>query len=373
MGKKGLNVAALPASVVDPVADAIFAHYKAKYSVEPQRPYLGASVIGKSCSRSLWYGFRWAKAPTFSGRLYRLFQSGHLQEPRVVADLTAIGCSVWAVDPSTGQQWSFVEPSCGGHVKGNCDGILQGLPQAPKAPHVLEVKTSSEKMFNEMKAKGVEASKPEHFAQMQIYMRWTQDMFGADGCHRALYVVVNKNDDSIYTERVEFDKDKAQALIDKAHAIVTAAEPPQGISTDSSWYECKFCDYHALCFGTEVAAATCRSCAHATPEMDGDGRWSCSRHQADIPTEAQRIGCNGHRFIPVLLSRVGEAVDSDGDSITYRMKDGREFTNGDPAANPTHVSSAEIAACADKAMLPEQANDPFILDMRRNFGGRLVA
>ncbi len=40
-------MAQLPTAVVDPVSDAIFAYYKAKYGSELQRPYLGASAIGK--------------------------------------------------------------------------------------------------------------------------------------------------------------------------------------------------------------------------------------------------------------------------------------------------------------------------------------
>jgi hypothetical protein len=93
-------MAAVPQAVVDPVADAIFAHYKAKYGAESQRPYLGASAIGKPCLRQHWYSFRWSKPAEFSGRLYRVFQSGHLQEPRVYADLKGIGCTVYDATPA---------------------------------------------------------------------------------------------------------------------------------------------------------------------------------------------------------------------------------------------------------------------------------
>ena len=99
-------MALLPQSVTDPVADAIFAHYKAKFGAEAQRPYLGASAIGKPCLRQHWYSFRWSKPAQFSGRLYRVFQSGHLQEPRVYADLSSIGCTVFQINPATGKQWA---------------------------------------------------------------------------------------------------------------------------------------------------------------------------------------------------------------------------------------------------------------------------
>jgi len=360
-------MAALPQSVVDPVADAIFAHYKAKYSTEPQRPYLGASAIGKPCLRQHWYSFRWSKPAEFSGRLYRVFQSGHLQEPRIYDDLAAIGCTVYDLDPATGKQWSFTEPVSGHHFKGNADGIVTGLPQAPKSPHVLEIKTASAKMFAEMQKSGVKKAKPEHYAQMQMYMKWSIDLYGENGCTRAIYIVVNKDTDDIYTERLEYDKAEAQAIIDKALAVITATEPPVGISQDPSWYECKFCDYHSICHGTDVPTPTCRSCAHVTPEMDGNARWSCAVHQNDIPVATQRTGCDTHRYIPILLSKFAQPVDMDGDAVVYQIGN-NQFVNGTPANHSTHISSAEIYACNDKTVLV----DDFALNLRLQHGGRFV-
>lgn len=366
-------MALLPESVIDPVADAIFAHYKAKYGAEPQRPYLGGSAIGRSCSRALWYSFRWSKPAAFSGRLYRLFQSGHLQEPRINADLRAIGVTVYETNPATGKQWSFSEPTSGGHFRGNADGILVGVPQAPKTPHIGEFKTSGEKAFKEVIRDGVEKSKPEHFAQMQIYMKWSIDQFGKDGCTRALYVVVNKNTDDIYSERLEYINDFAQSLIDKANAIIQSTEPPLGISTDSTYYECKFCDYHPLCHGQDVPAPTCRSCAFATPELDGDARWSCGKHQVDIPEQEQRKGCSSHLYIPILLSRIAQATDSTDGTVTYTTPSGSVFSNGNPDIDPTLIASAEIHAAQDKNILGAVNKDEFIMDMRKQYEGRIVA
>jgi len=179
--------------------------------------------------------------------------------------------------------------------------------------------------------------------------------------------VVNKDNDDIYTERLEFDKDEALAIIDKAVKVITATEPPVGISQDPSWYECKFCDYHSICHGTDVPATTCRSCAHATPEMDGDARWSCAVHQNDIPVETQRTGCDKHRYIPILLAKFAKPVDMVGDAVVYEM-DGKQFVNGTPATNPKHIGSAEIHACNDKTVLV----DDFALDLRLQHGGKFV-
>ena len=346
-------MAALPPSVVDPVADAIFAHYKAKFGAEPQRPYLGASAIGKPCLRQHWYSFRWSKPPEFPGRIHRVFQSGHLQEPRVYADLQAIGCVVYDIDPNTGNQFSWNEPHTNGHFRGNADGIITNLPQAPKTPHILEIKTASDKMFKAMQKDGVKKAKPEHYAQMMIYMHWSIAQFKEDGCTRAFYIVVNKDNDDIYTERIEYDKTEATAIVDKAIKVIQLPEPPVGISTDPTWYECKFCDYHSICHGTDVPAPTCRSCAHATPEMEGAmARWSCASRHQDITIDTQRVGCEQHRYIPILLEKFAQPVDMVETAVVYQMSD-KQFVNGDPGADSTYLSSAEIHACKDKTALTD--------------------
>ena len=357
-------MATIPTEVSDPVAAAIYAHYKSVSGAEKPRGYLGASSIGKSCSRALWYGFRLSKQASFDGRMYRLFQSGHLQEPRVVADLRAIGCTVYDLDPSTGKQWAFSEPATGHHLKGNADGVVLGVPQAPKSAHILEIKTSGTKAFAELQKHGVEKAKPEHFAQMMIYMHWTIARYGEDGCRRALYVCVNKDTDEIYTERIEYSKTTAQAIVDKANAIIQAIEPPQRISNDASWYECKWCDYSAMCHGSAVPAPTCRSCGYVTPEIDGDARWACAKRKSNLSFDEQLRGCESHVYIPSVIG-FAKPMDFLNDAVVYEMY-GKRFSNGPKPG----FSSKEIHACQDKSLLV--TDNQFINDMRQKFGAEIV-
>ena len=87
------------------------------------------------------------------------------------------------------------------------------MPEAPEKRHVLEIKTHSKKSFDALVKDGVEKSKPQHFVQMQVYMA----AFDVD---RALYYAVCKDDDRIYTERIEYDPKFADGLRDKAHRII---------------------------------------------------------------------------------------------------------------------------------------------------------
>ena len=131
-----------------------------------------------------------------------------------------------------------------------------GLLEAPKTWHVLEFKTHSRKSFADLTAKTVRDSKPQHFAQMQIYLHLT-------GLTRALYLAVNKDTDDLYVERVAADRAFAERLLEKAGRIIFAPTPPARLSEDPSWYQCRFCDHAPLCHQGQAAAVNCRTCLHS--------------------------------------------------------------------------------------------------------------
>lgn len=342
-------MATLPQSVtVSPLVTAIYAWWENR----PERPraYLGGSAIGRPCERQLWYAFRWCKAGgrEFDGRMLRLFDRGHREEPRFIEELRGIGVEVWDVNPDTGAQFRF--NAIGGHFSCGIDGVALGLPEAPKTYHLLEFKTHGAKSFATLQRDGVAKAKPEHMAQMQVYMRLAD-------LTRAQYLAVNKDTDELYAERVYADDAQADRLLEKAERVITAAEPLPRISEGAANWQCKQCPAHALCHTQKLPAPNCRNCLHATPEMDGDGRWSCARHGVDLPTDVQAEGCQQHRFIPALLARWGEAVDANEaeEWVEYRMADGKTFRNGAWGENSypsrelvtlglTLVASPEIAA-----------------------------
>ena len=59
---------------------------------------------------------------------------------------------------------------------------------------------------------------------MQIYMHLSRLKFAA-------YIVVNKNDDDLYFERVAYDADEGARIEAKAEAIVAAESPPAKLRT----------------------------------------------------------------------------------------------------------------------------------------------
>lgn len=319
--------------------DAIYKNYEKK-SDQKGRKHLGASEIGHECDRYLWLSFRWAKPADFDGRMLRLFDSGNQQEPRLIADLRGIGVEVWDKDEK-GYQWSY--KALGGHFAGSLDGVGLGLPEAPKTPHLLEFKTANAKSFAAMVKNGVKKSKPQHWVQMQVYMGWAK-------LTRAMYLMVDKNTDDIYSERVEFEKDAFDLAIQRAERIITAPEPAVTLADAATNFTCKFCRFKSQCYETEAPAVSCRTCAHSTPETDGDGRWSCAQGKPDMDVSAQRAGCGEHRHIPTLLGRFAELMDATSNNLlTYRNKiTGTEF------AQPTYTSQ-DITNIADKSLLGDFA------------------
>jgi hypothetical protein len=312
-----------------PTIDAIYSRYEQDEREARQRDYLGGSRIGVECRRALWYEFRHVLVPTHEGRVLRLFQTGHREEDRMIDNLRSVGVQV------VGQQHEVT--FCHGHGKGHFDGVCLGLIEAPKTWHLLECKTSGKKAFDKLVKDGVQATHPEHYAQMQIYMHLGE-------LTRAYYMVHCKDDDRLYGERIKYDANFCLALLAKASAIIFADDPPARINSDPAFYLCRWCDYACVCHGNRIADVNCRTCVHSQPTTDGNGAWSCRRSLPMAP------GCTEHLFIPSLVQQqLGEPIDGAIDWIEYT--DVINVTAGGfPASNKEHRTSVQL-------MTGEVAND----------------
>lgn len=334
----------IPKQTAPTIAELIDAAHEAKRADHSAcfRPHMGASTLGEPCDRKLWLNFRWAVREPFPGRILRVFRRGNNEEAVVVDDLRAIGMKVRA----TGAEQTRVD--FGSHVSGSIDGIItSGVPGAPKKAHVLEIKTHAKKSWEDVEKNGVEKSKPLHFTQMQIYMKGT-------GVDRALYVAICKDDDRIHAERVRYDAEHAERAIERGKRIATQDEMPPPISTDPSWYACKWCAAHDLCHGSRLTKeVNCRTCAHSTAEADST--WTCARHGNNvIPTDWQRGAHECHALHADLIPFPVQ-YEADG-SATYRIDNTevRGFTSTEIVANPK--------ACVD----------PNVVRLREKFSGRVL-
>jgi hypothetical protein len=249
------------------------------------RPYIGPSSAGITCDRALWYSFRWVQSPKHDGRIIRLFRRGTLEEETAARDLAAIGCKLIY----TGQHQ--ITLPLAPHVIGHPDGFIDNLPAAPKTRHVWECKTHNKKSFDDLEKNGVEKSKPGHFIQMQLYMHGTH-------LTRSLYYAVCKDDDRIYTERVEYSKKEAEEALARLSHIIFSDYAPARISDNPAWYECKMCGWFGICHQGKLPQRNCRTCLHSSPgKIEG---WDCALHGA-LDTTEQYSGCRGHVPHPDLV------------------------------------------------------------------------
>lgn len=330
-------------------AKAIFDWYEKNHNAD-HRPHLGASIIGRPCSRQIWYSWHWADKKKVPGKLAKLFERGHLEEPVMAKALRGIGVELHTEQPDE-SQWSV--SMFGGHFGGSIDGVGLGFPEALKTWAIWENKTSNTKIFNSMVANGVQKTKPEHYDQMTVYM-------GATNMDRAMYTMVCKETDDIYSEWVRFDKDRYAQVLAKAELILRSPEPPTGVSTDPSYYICKFCDFSHICHGNKAPEVNCRTCMHSTAELEGEGgRWSCVRWKADsIPLDAQKTGCDDHRYITMFFQKHSypKGVDSlDLDAVVYGMPEGAEWRNGPSGLTSHEIRALEDTSIADAACSVKQS------------------
>jgi len=294
--------------IMAPTVAAIYAHYEASRK-DKHRPHLGGSQIGAECARALWYQFRHMDAPAFEGRTLRLFQTGDREESRLVENLRAVGVTVWDRDPDTGKQIRFT--ACDGHFALSLDGVGEGFRESSQ-PHTLEFKTMNDKNFKVLEKDGLEKAKPIYWAQCQVGMHLS-------GLQRCAFIAVNKNDDSIYMERVKYDAAVGIQLVAKAESIIFADKPPAKLNNDPSFFLCRFCDYKHVCHEGKPPLVNCRTCAHATPEQGADGAWGCAKG-LPMPTP-----CKAHLFNPYAMP--WEVRDASPDWVEYVTEEGEVIRN----------------------------------------------
>lgn len=278
---------------------------------EPFRSHMGASLIGRECARFVWLSWHWAYKTMFDARMLRLFNRGHMEEARFLAMLAMIGVKV-ANQDENGKQYRI--SSAGGHFGGSGDGMSFGLPDLkPGTIALLEFKTHGTKSFTKLagsswtnyvdelvagreghfNGKGVKEAKPEHYVQMQCYMK----KMGYPVC---LYAAVCKETDAVYMELVPLDDATAERYLDLAERLVVSEEPPRRIGNSPGFYGCKFCDMRLVCHKIVPPAKNCRTCVHAVPIM-GNGEWGCKKDGTVIPKAKQFIGCTEYTVNPRII------------------------------------------------------------------------
>jgi hypothetical protein len=255
---------------------------------EPFRTHLGASIIGHKCAFYLWAHFRWIfrdiaidKKLGDAARQQRLFNRGHREETWVRHLMRAAGATFLDTVDVDGKQISV--RSLDKHFGGSCDGVFIWPECGLTLPTLLEIKTSGTgAKFNDLKKKFMRQAKFQHFAQQSVYGRLL-------GIEFALYVAVNKNDDDWHIEIAELDWSVADGEIKKADYIINLRTPPERLSDNPDFTDCKYCSANVQCHFGKNVEVNCRSCAKCVAAADGI--WYCEQYQQNIPKDFIPKGC----------------------------------------------------------------------------------
>lgn len=197
---------------------------------QQQRTYMGASILGKDCDRQLWYEYHQPIANQ-NPRVERIFHLGHLLESYVISLLKHSGYTVHHDDGSG--QYGFKDGDLAGHV----DGVIMLNDE----PHLLEIKSASDKRFAEMVKKGVRLSDPVYYTQMQVYMKYME-------LDKGCFVAINKNDCTLHIEIVSYDPIEAEHAVNRGKQLAQTKELPDRKYKSSAFLACKFCNHREKCW-----------------------------------------------------------------------------------------------------------------------------
>jgi hypothetical protein len=211
------------------------------------RSYLGASTIGKPCSRSIQFDYFHVEPDPdkgFSANTYRIFAVGHSLEALAIQWFRQAGFDL-RTEKKDGSQFGF--STAGGRFAGHIDGVLCGGPPMTIAfPALWECKTAQHKKWKEASEKGIAKSYPQYAAQVAIYQAYLELTDNP-----AILTMINKDNQKLYHEAIPFNPELAQKTSDKAATILQACDAGEllpRIANSQDFYECKVCDFTQRCW-----------------------------------------------------------------------------------------------------------------------------
>ena len=296
---------------------AVYAAYEAARGDYEQRG-INVGDLGHECDRKLWYDLRRVSPlEKTKGQMLRLFETGNIEEKRIIDDLVDAGCEIRGAQ----ERVYFV----GAHVRGKIDGEVLGVKEAPDVIHLLECKSSNDRNFKYLRKHGVQKAQPKHYAQMQMYMHG-RSLFSA------YYHVVNKNDEDLHTELIAYDATYCLLALARAERIVISDDPPSRCSNKPRVPPCLFCRHKGVCHEGDWPRRNCRTCLHATAVTSTENAsWNCARWNKPLTLEEQEAGCDSHLYLPEIVPGVQVDADEEAETVTYELRDGSTWVNGNAA------------------------------------------
>lgn len=204
---------------------------------EERRNYIGASSIGRSCNRAIWYEFRGAQRPEIPPTLQRIFDTGKQLEGMILGYIELAGLSITRA--SAKNNFLYLEDTELPIFQGHCDAILH-LTEMESV--IVEIKTANNSSFNQFVNHGLIKWSESYYSQIQAYM-------GMSNRQKAVILVINKDNAELHHEWVHFNQAHYDNLRRKAQMISEATTEPERINKSPLFYICSRCSFKSVCHG----------------------------------------------------------------------------------------------------------------------------
>lgn len=233
----------------DPLIEQLYKIIEDDTAKEAPRSYVGASSIGDKCERKLYYRYKnLDKAEARKAELILAANDGHRSELLAAEYLEKIpGIKLQTSNMGKGfGQLGFSD--LGGEFKGHIDGIITGIPQAPKTTHIWENKCCNDKKFTKLiniidkfdKKAVLEQWDYNYYCQAVVYM----DYFDLTRHYTTVWLAGSRK---LLTIRTNANPALAKQLKEKAQRVINYPFPPAKLSENSAWFECKMCEFNEFC------------------------------------------------------------------------------------------------------------------------------
>jgi hypothetical protein len=326
--------------------------------IHQRKGSLKFSNIGNPDDRTLWHEYRNSVDNSLSPDNVRTASVNKYIKNSVIESLGKIpGASIYDKDPSTFADHHFV--FLNGHFTGKMDAMMIGVPEAPKAWHVVMIKPMTTAKFNSFSKTTLEKFSGMYYAEIQCAM-------GASGVDRGLFIAYCRDTGAIDTQRIEAEKMLLDGYIARAERIINALSPPASIYKDFDDFEAKKAGaVSRVYWGEELPFPNCYNCRFS---LSGN---NSKLHCSILNGDAKKL-CDNHNFMPSFMP-CGNMIELFSDCVEYSLN-GVKFWNAEAIKGESHdhvYSSIELHHMS-KSSLEETITDKQLNEIRTVFDGKIT-
>ena len=231
----------------DLLLESIKSHIEDEAKKERPRGYIGASSIGDECELKLWMQYKHPHlAKSRKAKLILAANDGYRSEDLMAGLISQVKGVDLITHDENGKQIGFSDLN--GLYRGHWDGLITGVPQAPITQHVWEHKAKNQKFYDALTKLKDKIDEKEvlkewdytYYCQAVVYMDYS-------GCTRHYMTVAAAGTRDFQSIRTNENPQLAAQLKQKAQRIINYPIAPTGISSNPSFYKCKWCDFIENC------------------------------------------------------------------------------------------------------------------------------